>query len=169
MANISLLLFDRDGVLNQNPSDNGYVLSPSELVIYPEVLNQIAKLPKEIEIACVTNQQCVGKKLLKPEDLCEINSVIAKSIVQAGGKKLEFFVCPHLATLNCDCRKPKPGLIFQAMSRFSKQPNETLFIGDKATDALAANAANVKFTLTNSEVKTKEIINRFLTAKGINA
>ena len=62
MANISLLLFDRDGVLNQNPLDNGYVLSPSELVIYPEVLNQIAKLPKEIEIACVTNQQCVGKK-----------------------------------------------------------------------------------------------------------
>ncbi len=111
MANISLLLFDRDGVLNQNPSDNGYVLSPSELVIYPEVLNQIAKLPKEIDIACVTNQQCVGKKLLKPEDLHEINSVIAKSIVQAGGKKLEFFVCPHLATLNCDCRKPKPGLI----------------------------------------------------------
>ena len=169
MANISLLLFDRDGVLNQNPLDNGYVLSPSELVIYPEVLNQIAKLPKEIEIACVTNQQCVGKNLLKPEDLCEINSVIAKSILQAGGRKLEFFVCPHLATLNCDCRKPKPGLIFQAMNRFSREPNETLFIGDKATDELAANAANVKFTLTNSEEKTKEIINKLLTAKGINA
>ena len=166
MANISLLLFDRDGVLNQNPSDNGYVLSPSELVIYPEVLNQIAKLPKEIEIACVTNQQCVGKKLLKPEDLCEINSVIAKSIVQAGGKKLEFFVCPHLATLNCDCRKPKPGLIFQAMSRFSKQPHETLFIGDKETDEMAAHAAKVQFASTDDEVKTKAIINRLLTTKG---
>ena len=168
MANISLLLFDRDGVLNQNPSDNGYVLSPSELVIYPEVLNQIAKLPKEIEIACVTNQQCVGKKLLKPEDLYEINSVIAKSIVQAGGKKLEFFVCPHLATLNCDCRKPKPGLIFQAMSRFSKQPHETLFIGDKETDEMAAHAAKVQFASTDSEVKTKAIINRLLTIKGRN-
>ena len=168
MANISLLLFDRDGVLNQNPVDNGYVLSPSELVIYPEVLNQIAKLPKEIEIACVTNQQCVGKKLLKPEDLCEINSVIAKSIVQAGGKKLEFFVCPHLATLNCDCRKPKPGLIFQAMSRFSKQPHETLFIGDKETDEMAAHAAKVQFASTDSEVKTKAIINRLLTIKGRN-
>ena len=166
MANISLLLFDRDGVLNQNPLDNGYVLSPSELVIYPEVLNQIAKLPKEIEIACVTNQQCVGKKLLKPEDLCEINSVIAKSILQAGGKKLEFFVCPHLATLNCDCRKPKPGLIFQAMSRFSKQPHETLFIGDKETDEMAAHAAKVQFASTDSEVKTKAIINRLLTTKG---
>jgi len=166
MANISLLLFDRDGVLNQNPLGNGYVLSPSELVIYPEVLNQIARLPKEIEIACVTNQQCVGKKLLKPEDLYEINSVIAKSIVQAGGKKLEFFVCPHLATLNCDCRKPKPGLIFQAMSRFSKQPNETLFIGDKETDAMAANAAKVQFASTDGEVKTKAIINRLLTTKG---
>ena len=168
MANISLLLFDRDGVLNQNPSDNGYVLSPSELVIYPEVLNQIAKLPKEIEIACVTNQQCVGKKLLKPEDLYEINSVIAKSIVQAGGKKLEFFVCPHLATLNCYCRKPKPGLIFQAMSRFSKQPNETLFIGDKETDAMAADAAKVKFASTDGEVKTKAIINKLFTTKGRN-
>jgi D-glycero-D-manno-heptose 1,7-bisphosphate phosphatase len=166
MANISLLLFDRDGVLNQNPLDNGYVLSPSELIIYPEVLNQIAKLPKEIEIACVTNQQCVGKKLLKPEDLNEINSVIAKSIAQAGGKKLEFFVCPHLATLNCDCRKPKPGLIFQAMSRFSKQPNETLFIGDKETDAMAAEAAKVQFASTDGEVKTKAIINRLLTTKG---
>ena len=144
MANISLLLFDRDGVLNQNPSDNGYVLSPSELVIYPEVLNQIAKLPKEIEI----------------------NDVIAKSVVQAGGKKLEFFVCPHLATLNCDCRKPKPGLIFQAMSRFSKQPHETLFIGDKETDEMAAHAAKVQFASTDSEVKTKAIINRLLTTKG---
>ena len=86
--------------------------------------------------------------------------------MQAGGKKLEFFVCPHLATLNCDCRKPKPGLIFQAMSRFSKQPNETLFIGDKETDAMAANAAKVQFASTDGEVKTKAIINKLFTAKG---
>ena len=168
MVDISLLLFDRDGVLNQNPSEEGYVLSSSELIIYTGVIDQIAKLPKEIEIACVTNQQCVGKKLLKSEDLCEINNVIAKSIVQAGGKKLEFFVCPHLATLNCDCRKPKPGLIFQAMSRFSKQPHETLFIGDKETDEMAAHAAKVQFASTDSEVKTKAIINRLLTIKGRN-
>jgi len=168
MANISLVLFDRDGVLNHNPSDDGYVLSPSELVIYAGVIEQIAKLPKEIEIACVTNQQCVGMKLLKPEDLCEINSAIAKSIVQAGGKDLAFFVCPHLATQNCDCRKPKPGLILQAMKRFSKAPNETLFIGDKETDAMAASAAKVQFASTDGEAKTKVIITRLLATKGRN-
>jgi len=165
MVDISLLLFDRDGVLNQNPSNEGYVLSPSELIINMGVINQIAKLPKEIEIACVTNQQCVGKKLLDPEDLHEINSAISNSIVQAGGKEIEFFVCPHLAILNCDCRKPKPGLILTAMKRFSKTPNETLFIGDKVTDAMAASAAKVKFALTDGELKTKAIINNLLTSK----
>lgn len=165
MVDISLLLFDRDGVLNQNPSEEGYVLSSSELIIYTGVIDQIAKLPKEIEIACVTNQQCVGKKLLDPGDLHKINSAISTSIVQAGGKEIEFFVCPHLASLNCDCRKPKPGLILKAMERFSKTPNETLFIGNKVTDAMAASAAKVKFALTDGEVKTKAIINSLLSAK----
>jgi phosphoglycolate phosphatase-like HAD superfamily hydrolase len=52
------------------------------------------------------------------------------------------------------------------MNRFSKEPNETLFIGDKATDAMAANAAKVQFASTDGEVKTKAIINRLLTTKG---
>ena len=46
----------------------------------------------------------------------------------------KFYFCPHTPTENCNCRKPKPGLLLNAISDFNIDPNISWLIGDKITD-----------------------------------
>jgi len=98
-----------------------------------------------VKVAVATNQQCVGKKLVNNRQLQKIHDHINNHIVKLGGFKINFYVCPHLKSANCDCRKPKPGLIFRIMNDLKISAWETVYIGDQLIDRAAANASNVNF------------------------
>lgn len=142
-----LVIFDRDGVINRAPQNNKrYVLSLEELFINSLVLKFIVDLQAKGIFACVaTNQQCVGKKLISVAQLNEIHTKIVNNILASGGEPIKFFVCPHLVEVNCLCRKPKPGLLNDAINFFGISPAKTLFIGDSISDKEAADSAKVDF------------------------
>ena len=143
-----LLLLDRDGVLNQKMKDGEYVIDKSKLFIVYGVLERVAKLTHQVRIAVVTNQQGVGKGLMSHEDLDNVNNEFNKHIVRLGGQKIRFFTCTHLRDADCGCRKPKPGLLLEAISSFGVLPRETVFIGDQETDREAAKSAGIDFLKT---------------------
>lgn len=146
-----LVIFDRDGVINLVPQEGErYILSPNDLNVDPLVIGFIADLQKRGVSTCVaTNQQCVGKGLITAKQLNEIHSVINDSILVKGGNSLEFFTCTHLISENCICRKPKPGLLMEAVKFFGVSPSKTLFIGDQMSDKIAADLANLDFVFAD--------------------
>jgi D-glycero-D-manno-heptose 1,7-bisphosphate phosphatase len=146
-SNYDLVIFDRDGVINFAPKGNArYILSVEELDLNELIIDFILELQgKGVETCVATNQQCVGKRLISVDQLNRIHNAINIQIRKAGGMPLEFFTCPHLIEEECECRKPKPGLLINAMSSFGVTPDRALFIGDQLSDKIAAESAALDF------------------------
>ena len=72
------------------------------------------------------------------------------------------YMCPHQDSDNCDCRKPKPGLLLQAISEHALTPSDIIFVGDRETDMQAARAANTRGLLIPSEVGLSAALDELL-------
>ena len=136
---IDLILLDRDGVINHESSD--FIKSPDEWQPIDSSLEAIAALQEQYTVAVCTNQSGLARGLFSLTSLHAIHTKLQSGICAVGGKPLEVFFCPHLDGDNCLCRKPKPGLLVQAMAQFSAAPSHTLFVGDSKRDIEAAQAA----------------------------
>lgn len=136
------IFLDRDGVINRKPPDHKYVTSVSELAILPEVRTALTHFKKAgYLIIVVTNQRGVSLGHLDHEALSDIHVHINK-ILQ--NRIDAFYYCHHDYHHNCNCRKPKPGLILQAAADFDINLANSHLIGDSETDIQAARAAGIE-------------------------
>ncbi|MDA9100790.1 HAD family hydrolase [Planktomarina sp.] len=142
------IFLDRDGVINK---DLGYVYRVDDLVFLPRALDAIRLFTESgYLIIVVTNQSGISRGYYSYDDFRVLTEYILSQVESAGGRILETFYCPHyydgvvteLAT-QCDCRKPAPGMIFQARDKYSIDLKRSFLIGDKTTDIKAANLAGV--------------------------
>jgi D-glycero-D-manno-heptose 1,7-bisphosphate phosphatase len=67
-----------------------------------------------------------------------IHAKMHKAVAQAGGRIEAVFYCPHAADMNCDCRKPKPGLFDEIAARYGRDLSDVPAVGDSLRDLLAA-------------------------------
>jgi D-glycero-D-manno-heptose 1,7-bisphosphate phosphatase len=84
--------------------------------------------------------------------------------VRDGGCIDAVFYCPHQPSDHCGCRKPKPGLLFQAQRAFDIDLSRTLLVGDDPVDAQAAEAAGCPWTLVSEERSLLDVV-RGLTSR----
>ena len=137
------IFLDRDGVLNKNRND--YVKSINELEIFSNIAEEISKLKmKGFLIIVITNQSAVNRKIITIKELEEIHLIIQKFLMKSNTSIDKFYFCPHRPNENCDCRKPKPGLILQAMNEFSINASKSWMVGDSKTDIQAGEKAGCK-------------------------
>lgn len=137
---LEAIFLDRDGVINRERAD--YVKSWDEMEILPgalAALRQLATLP--VPICVLTNQSAIGRQIVSAETVDAIHTRLAALVAEQGGRIDAFFVCPHHPDAGCDCRKPKPGLLWQAARRFQLDLRHCIFVGDARTDSSAAQAA----------------------------
>lgn len=134
-----LVLLDRDGVINADRSD--YVKSVDEWIPLPGSIQAIRDISRIHNIAVCTNQSAVGRGIISRSDVDAIHHSMGLSIDLPDLKSLAVYVCPHRPQENCDCRKPKPGLLEAAMSDFEAAPSSTYFVGDSLSDMVAASNA----------------------------
>ncbi|MFO7661131.1 MAG: HAD-IIIA family hydrolase [Chloroflexota bacterium] len=137
------IFLDRDGVIIENRDD--YVLSWSDVVIIPGAVEAIADLTAEnnYQIVIVTNQSPIGQGLITKTDAERINYQLVRVIESAGGRIAGVFMCPHTDADDCDCRKPRPGLLLQAAADLQLDLSNSVMVGDALTDIKAARAAGV--------------------------
>ena len=129
------LFLDRDGVINELlPMD--YVKTKQEFVFKKEALEELALLSKIFDnLFIVTNQQGVGKRLMSEEDLMDVHNYMLEEIQRAGGRITKVYSCIHLKELDCDCRKPKPGMLRQAFKEYPESdPVKSIVVGDSSSD-----------------------------------
>jgi len=133
---------DRDGVINEALIKNGIPFSPSsvaDLKIISGVQSAISKLRKHGYIPVViTNQPDVSRGRLNPDSLNAIHRFLAEKLGID-----HFFVCPHDDIDNCECRKPKPGMIRDAASKLKIDLSKSFLVGDRWKDVEAGHLAGV--------------------------
>lgn len=152
-----LIVFDRDGVINADSPD--YIKSPDEWHALPHALHALARLYKAgYKLVIATNQSGIARKLFDEKILEKIHKKMLKEIENAGGKIEAIFICPHGPEDNCDCRKPKPGLLIKIGKHFHLAPSRILTIGDSLRDIQAAKTFGAKavLVLTGNGKKTLE-------------
>ncbi len=131
------VLLDRDGVINVDRP--GSVLHRREFRLLPRVGEAIAEMNRRgYRVLVLTNQACIGRGELSWQELGQIHARMQRRIADAGGKIDAIYVCPHVDEDNCDCRKPKPGLVRQAQLQHDFRPGDTWMVGDAERDIEAA-------------------------------
>jgi len=139
---VPALFLDRDGVIIENRAD--YVRSWEDVYVFPQALAALVKSSASpYKIILITNQSVVGRGLITLERAWEINSRLVDGIRAAGGRVDGVYMCPHSPEQECDCRKPKPGLILQAARELEIDLGRSIMIGDALTDIMAGQAAGV--------------------------
>jgi D-glycero-D-manno-heptose 1,7-bisphosphate phosphatase len=136
------LFLDRDGIINRN---FGHVFEIKKIVF----LNGIFELSKYFFekgylIFIVTNQAGISKNLYTLSDFELITKWIHNKFLENGIQVSETFFCPHKEEDLCDCRKPKPGLLLKAISKYDIDIHKSIMIGDKITDYNACISASIK-------------------------
>jgi D-glycero-D-manno-heptose 1,7-bisphosphate phosphatase len=137
------IFLDRDGVINENRHD--YVKDWLEVEFLPGVFGALRRLAQaDCAIVLVTNQSAVGRRIISYEQAIDINWRVVETIRAQGGRVDGAYLCPHHPDENCECRKPRPGLLLQAADELDLDLGRSYFIGDAMTDMQAAEAAGVK-------------------------
>ena len=138
------LFLDRDGVINHKT--DGYIQFFSEFRFIEDVPESIAKLSDYFErIIIVTNQQGIGKKIMTENQLFSLHDKMISEINTLGGKIEKIYYCLHLESSNCNCRKPKSGMLLKAKEDFPEIDfKKSILIGDSDTDIIAAENVNIK-------------------------
>ncbi|HEY8069056.1 MAG TPA: D-glycero-beta-D-manno-heptose 1,7-bisphosphate 7-phosphatase [Burkholderiales bacterium] len=154
---MKLVILDRDGTINQD-SDQ-YIKSPLEWKPIPGSLEAIARLTQGgWRCVVATNQSGIARGLFDMATLNAIHAEMHRAVGQAGGRIDAIFFCPHAADSNCECRKPKPGLLREIGARFDTELQGVPMIGDSLRDVEAAAAVGAKpyLVLTGKGKKTRD-------------
>jgi D-glycero-D-manno-heptose 1,7-bisphosphate phosphatase len=137
------IFLDRDGVVNENRPD--YVKSWAEVAFLPGVFDALRRLAgTDLAVVLITNQSAVGRGIISREEATRINQLVVETIRTQGGRVDGTYLCPHHPDANCECRKPRPGLLLQAADELDLDLGRSYVIGDAITDMQAADAAGVR-------------------------
>ncbi len=148
------LFLDRDGVINKK-LDNDYVKHSTEFEFIDGTLNALKMLnPLFKTIVVVTNQQCIGKKIIYPQDLDLIHQNMLYEITYLKGRIDKVYYSPYLASENHPTRKPGIGMALQAKQDFPHIDfNKSIIVGDSLSDMEFGRNAGMKTVFINTEAK----------------
>ncbi|HLZ80649.1 MAG TPA: D-glycero-beta-D-manno-heptose 1,7-bisphosphate 7-phosphatase [Ktedonobacteraceae bacterium] len=162
---MSTIFLDRDGVINENRAD--YVKSWHEFRFLDGSREAIAKLSQAgHRIIVCSNQAGVARGHMARETVEEIHRRMIASVAEYGGMIEKVYYCPHGKDENCDCRKPRPGMLLRARDELGVDLSEAIFIGDSMTDIQAGLAAGVDSVLVLTGLGIEQFRNHFNDADG---
>lgn len=134
---MTLLILDRDGVINEDSDD--YIRSLADWQPVAGSIEAIADLSRAgYRIAIATNQSGLGRGYFKLDALEAIHAQLCQQVEDAGGEIAGIFYCPHLPDAGCACRKPGTGLLQAIEAELGESPRGCHFIGDSLKDLQAA-------------------------------
>jgi D,D-heptose 1,7-bisphosphate phosphatase len=139
---------DRDGVINL---DRAYVSRWEDFEFVPGAVEAMRALKQAgFALVVVTNQSGIARGYYTEDQYQELTLAIKQALAEAGAAIDAVYHCPHHPagtvaglTMDCDCRKPAPGMIFRAARELNLSLTDSILVGDKASDIQAAGAAGV--------------------------
>lgn len=143
------IFLDRDGTVNV---DFGYVYKAESLEFLPgttEALRIFQELGYLLII--ITNQSGIGRGYFTRKEADLFNQAMAQQLKKHGITLSDFFTCPHAPEEHCECRKPSPFMIIEAIRKYDISPSKSYMFGDKKSDVECGERSNVKSFLVTTE------------------
>src|SRR5262249_33434445 len=139
---------DRDGTILD---ELGYLNHPSRFRMLPGAADAIARLNEGgFPVIVVTNQSGVGRGYFPESVVTEVNALMQREIERVGGKLTAIYHCPHASSVECDCRKPKPGMVERAAREHGLDVVRSFFVGDRRSDVQLGHHAGGKSILVRT-------------------
>jgi D-glycero-D-manno-heptose 1,7-bisphosphate phosphatase len=133
-----VIFLDRDGVINESVGEGKYVTSIQDFHFKPSSIEAIKTLlEKNFYLVIVTNQSCIGRGIISLETLDKIHTHLLQETKLGNAHIQAVYICPHAPEANCNCRKPRSGLLVRACAELKITPEHTFFIGDAESDIVA--------------------------------
>ncbi len=151
-----LIVLDRDGVINEDSTD--YIKTADEWRPLPGSLDAIAALcDAGFRVIVVSDQSGIGRGLFSEADLTGIHRKMTEAAEAAGGEIAAIYYCPHHPDDECDCRKPRTGMLDRIATDLAVSLNGVPLVGDKAADMELARRAGARpiLVLTGYGQETK--------------
>jgi histidinol-phosphate phosphatase family protein len=137
-----IILIDRDGTINVRPPTGEYLKDPKQIKLIDKNIEAMRELSKKgFEFIVLTNQAGIGRGLISPRTVSQINLIIETKLAEQNIAILDWYICPHNWDYGCICRKPQPGMLMHASKDYKLRLDKTFFIGDDLRDMEAAKNA----------------------------
>ena len=152
MTSRPAVFLDRDGTLTE---EVGYVNHPSRLRLLPRAAEAIRRLNAAgVAAVVVTNQAGIARGYFSESVLHAVNDALRAQLADAGARLDGLYACMHHPTegeapyrAQCECRKPKPGLLLRAAAELGLDLTRSTMVGDKASDLVPARAVGADAVL----------------------
>lgn len=148
-ARRAAVFFDRDGTLTV---EKDWIVRPEELELLPGAAQAVrAASDAGFATVLVTNQSAVARGMIDETQLAAIHARLAEVLARGGARLDAVYTCPHHPTegvgplrVDCDCRKPKPGLVLRAAHELDLDLTGSWIVGDAERDVAAGAACGVR-------------------------
>jgi len=142
------IFMDRDGTVSE---EVGYMYHAGLYRLYPWSGQAIRKINESgMKSVLVTNQSGVARGFFSESTVHEVHQLLRQRLLQSEAQMDAIYFCPHVPETDCDCRKPKPGMLLQAVRDLEIDLSRSFMIGDRYTDVLTAHAAGIRSVLVCS-------------------
>ena len=151
MSNHAIFL-DRDGTLNEDP---GYISDPEKVVLLPETGEALSLFKKYgFLLIIISNQSGIARGMMTNKEVDAVNDKINTLLSEYKVKVDAFYYCPahpdYSSAEDCDCRKPSPKLVFEAVKEFNMDREKSYFVGDAVSDIQCGKNAGIKTILVRT-------------------
>ena len=148
MTDRRFVLIDRDGTINV---EKHYLSDPDQVELYPGVAAAIRRLNQlNMGVAVITNQSGVARGYFDLARLEQIHTRLYALLESEGAAIDGIYICPHGPDDDCDCRKPLPGMVDQAVADHHFDPARAFMIGDKEVDVELGQAVGAETFLVRT-------------------
>jgi len=157
------VFLDRDGVITQEPPYYAHKLS--ELALLPKSADAIRLLNENgflVVVAC--NQAGIAHGYYREEDAISFNQAMKDNLAREGARIDAVYYCPHHPQarieryrVNCNCRKPEPGMLTRAGKELNLDLKQSFMVGDKLSDIEAGKRAGCKTIMVRTGQGAEEL------------
>ncbi len=151
-----VVFLDRDGVISKDSPD--HIKSWDEFHFLPKAKDAIKLLTKNnFNVIVITNQSVIARGMTSVTELEEMHSNMVKEIEKKGGKIVDIYYCPHHPDDGCNCRKPAPGMLLQAIKDHDIDPKKSFMVGDRMMDVKVGKKVGTRSIIIPSKLGKKEM------------
>ncbi|HBX15820.1 MAG: D,D-heptose 1,7-bisphosphate phosphatase [Candidatus Magasanikbacteria bacterium GW2011_GWC2_41_17] len=159
------IFIDRDGTLLDEPKTE--IINTWDKFKIKNKIRCLAKLPSEYKLFIISNQEGINDGKLEQNFYDETNQKLLVALEKFGVKIENIYTCPHAIKENCNCRKPKTGLIEQANKDFQIAKNKSWVIGDRISDIVLAQTSGMKSIFIKSKLHALDDIKSDFVAENL--
>lgn len=162
------IFLDRDGTLNVRPPKACYIERPEDFTWLPGARQAVKKLNEHgYRVILVSNQPGIARRRLTEKMLAAIHEKMRSELAEAGAHIDHIYYCPHDWDEGCDCRKPKPGMFFQAQKELSLDLTKCWMLGDDERDMHAGGDAGCRCMYISEQHPLLEAVHMILAWEGM--